>query len=1726
MRKRFVVTVLAFLVVVGFGTGRLGGLPLLRAAQDDARKNVSRKEAVEAAVLIHPDRPASCTRAVNEALRTYLYEPISQLDPQTTKPVGALETDIQDLTRLLKALVDLDAPIAVFSRGAGLEDDAILRTAERNRAAAWLHGWAVFSLLIQEASRPGVGLDIRRRLLVDDNADDDRSTFGLLRTSYRQMRETNTRFREVGLGRLARDAALQVDRLKHRQPPVAEGDPELVFAEARKGQIETWLNSAALDGPLQLRLCDDNGLGLLLSYRQPWTPEAAPPGITHDFAIPSAAFLLGAPLDTPSPNSHRQIHTLWSLVNLQLDTWQNWTMDSLGRRSGNGMQLEPLADWIGHLAADLERNGFVAPRHATGRSDGSGQPTAGKPGQTANADDGLVRRLKKIAGFLDFRQRAADEKAFQELLRDLQRARLDAGDQKVDLQTIKSLQPLIEAATLENDGDYLSDAAIWLRYVVLLSYQNQASVVGDGESGNSLAKVWAVWEKRMGPLGLDKPVDKVAHVGDGRPVFLRWGAWPADGHSSAVLNDLTQAAVAGLTFEDTVRNARLATRETLSGLEVVRFKSVTSPDDAVEYQTRLDGLVKILAKEHETHLSPYMGVLGTIDPSTGALTRLPLPLRPRLLSQVAVLALPGPGHDRSDDAGTAEWLASGTPGEQRRWFDDLAVVDARVRSDWLTHSLVLTAYGMRDPRAIVTALASLSGHAGLSGASPYEYPARSFKQYADDLERAAVRLKDFLDNKVKTDDVLDQIVVDKQKLDRSRVELAAAELGQEVARRGIELSGHFREIAELEIQIEAVRGQIAALKNAAADLHVKEAAQRLALQTRLRDLAMARVEALVQASRKAEELAAQASDRLNSMADSLKHTAEKLREEKKRSFLKSIIKGVIGIVGAVLAPFTGGASVGIAAVAISAVDVIDEVARIDWNNPWQDIGELGAAVGQITASLGKVGVKVEGLIPNDLKSALGDAQKFFKSVEGDVKTVGDASKRYSDPVKAVYEAVKKIGPENQAMLTALVSGLGSGIPAKLSADGQLVVDYALQPIEFADGKMKELLRDVLDAGGVIVNDVQKRGDLFSGLPEMDDPSLKKQMSQALNAALRELPDELLDKYRKPGEATIASVTVRYTGARAKLDAYLDGEGLIHQKARQLVAQVLASGMVLVQKGEKEIVAARQKTEDEIKAAQDKAKKFQDRLLNEAKTAYNDAIQKILDGFQKQEKRLTDIAEKEIAQKDDAGLDYLAGNGIKDAIQENAKLLDQLKQEIAAVREKLDDFQTGVDIATLVSQAADLEARAAQLGVQVSELARKKANLRLLCATFEQTLRQTSKKMADKNLEAAVIAVETAQAELDQAYARALALGIDPFKLRTRRLAGRGAIGLGLRDVLDGLAPPAEALRLLESGNPGGLSDLQQQQAAARRLVANLAEPVVGMIQWVNLLRLNSTQPENGTPLAMPALSGQIVPKPKDLSALGLYLDLLDTIRQTKPNSALEGVRGLAASIDKFYLEKVVSAGFEFAKYSNVMGRDLYWFDAPKNSVFDITFLEDLPEGVRLQVIAAVSFRLTRERVPIDARGAGAYKLGDSDAAYYVIHTQGPDSVNVSPQLVNVPPNALTDTAPLFFYLVPPKDPVSRSNVLLGRRILSDGRLIYRAQAQSLIESVWQGMVASKLDLWKSFNLTGAEGEWTFFLIDNRIEDDKDRLESIKQYRDTLQLTLRLPCLKVMSPQSPSGINPP
>jgi hypothetical protein len=188
----------------------------------------------------------------------------------------------------------------------------------------------------------------------------------------------------------------------------------------------------------------------------------------------------------------------------------------------------------------------------------------------------------------------------------------------------------------------LVDAAVWLRYVLLLSYRYERAVLlGDGE--NTLRKVW----DRLGldlPLEYDRPAAPRSAGG-----FLRWDRPPDAGHSTAVLADLTFATLRYLQFDKDVR-----------ALESDRYRTIRDPKARRPFADKLDGLLRPLHTVYRTRLEPHL-------------------VRPPL----------GPGGSM--------FRQSATAAEQQRWRDDLDALGRQARLGVQLHGLIRDAYRSDDP---------------------------------------------------------------------------------------------------------------------------------------------------------------------------------------------------------------------------------------------------------------------------------------------------------------------------------------------------------------------------------------------------------------------------------------------------------------------------------------------------------------------------------------------------------------------------------------------------------------------------------------------------------------------------------------------------------------------------------------------------------------------------------------------------------------------------------------------------------------------------------------------------------------------------------------------------------------------------------------------------------------------------------------------------------------------
>ena len=138
--------------------------------------------------------------------------------------------------------------------------------------------------------------------------------------------------------------------------------------------------------------------------------------------------------------------------NLQLDTWH-----------GKDLEVGPLSKWLLALAEQehLEK-GF-----------GSGE----RGGGLAEAFKIRVSRLGK---FVRFRSVTTEPARLREVVEGLHKARTEPGTTiaQVVPDLLDAATPLQdEGAAAKNPGEWVRDAEIWLRYLLLLSYRTDSAVL-------------------------------------------------------------------------------------------------------------------------------------------------------------------------------------------------------------------------------------------------------------------------------------------------------------------------------------------------------------------------------------------------------------------------------------------------------------------------------------------------------------------------------------------------------------------------------------------------------------------------------------------------------------------------------------------------------------------------------------------------------------------------------------------------------------------------------------------------------------------------------------------------------------------------------------------------------------------------------------------------------------------------------------------------------------------------------------------------------------------------------------------------------------------------------------------------------------------------------------------------------------------------------------------------
>ena len=835
-----------------------------------------------------------------------------------------------DLNKELNRLQALDAPIEALGFGTG--DDQLRRSAYRYRALAWLHGWAILSHLALDSCKTAAKPETREPFIFLDPAGKRSSSFSMLLSIYHQI-------------------------------------------QVREGS----------DNPLQHLLQDGTDLIYLLSYQEPWRSDR-PTGITHPYYVPSAIDLLGKPGDAPLLD--RNILSLWGIVNLQVDTSHDFELETIRRDSVDQIGKGPLiVKGPNNSVSWLKSNKIVLPPLIEWLDSLQHNPNVDA---FKSGSDLFKQRLYKMQRFLEARQELSSEQKLKGVLHALSDCRLQPNS---DPRSI--IGALIEAATplpAENgQEENLYDAAIWLRYLMLASYQDESSWVSVGsDADNSLEKIWIKY-KLPGEFSLARLRRPPAiAVPLGTMPFLRWNAWPIQGTSSSVLADLTVATYAYLSFDQDRWQH-----------EKTRFSTATQVVDTKQYADWVEKSISDLTVNADSVLSSYF------VPTTNGVSTPPL----QLVGVNGSLAL--------------SFRRSANAVEQSRIAYDLSLIHSQVTEEIGVYGLILKAYRTGDPRGIAEYLRSLNGNSPLSDWNLYSLPEYPFEQYSQQLRDAASELGTLTDQATANDDLRQLFHQRQTSYEVARDEFEAASLGSRVASQARLLSETFNKIAQLDARAAELEQSVQQLRYKGEVSEEQARALSLKYAIQQRELAEAKVEALIAASQQATELVNQATKELDGIKASLLSTADTIHHKKEEERNRGLIKSIITVVGIALAPFTSGASMAIAAGVNQAVDLIGKVKDTNWSNFGDTIATISKISDQATQTVG-LASKYAG---PEVQSGLKDVQAFLASSN-------QAIQGYSEQAKTIYNAIANL-PQEQDVLR-FASAIASGIPISYDPEHQTI----------------------------------------------------------------------------------------------------------------------------------------------------------------------------------------------------------------------------------------------------------------------------------------------------------------------------------------------------------------------------------------------------------------------------------------------------------------------------------------------------------------------------------------------------------------------------------------------------------------------------------------------------------------------------------------------------------------
>ena len=1019
---------------------------------------------------------------------------------------AATTQDIADLSEQLERLVRLEPSIVGSTKW-------VKSYALQYRTLAWIQGWAAFSQVLSQGQGTFTSEERRHLLSLQD-----RSVFKLLLEIYRQMWNAQEQLRELVWRPFARD-------LGNREGTAAF----LLFRRVK----ETFLDPKTPAEPLYFGLGRSQAPAFAQSnrYQEPWPPGACPVWCAWDYFISAHQDILGNPGDDADLGRHRQLLSLWAIVNLQLDNWRD--------QPDNAEQLDftHLKTWLAQLAAsELLR---------------------------LHDEKGVfTKRLQRLAQFLSFRQYAADNVHLHAMVKAVSefRSKVITGTlpltakalcASIPNQDCRSHLEHLFAAGEPLEQEAVQDAGLWLRYIILLSYERQSLTAIFGDAPTNLDSFsQQLMETPVAFLdGLSLPKER-------RPgkVFLRWHGFPGSQHYNTAMTDMMWVTYQYLRLQ----------------------------------QKRLQADCKRFQMYHLRRFRKAYGeaLLVQSQDVTAISDRLSIYLTPgsRLASNLSSPHVPA----------HIAWGFSCTQHEQERMLQDIAGLANTVLP--LRQQIELAAYALQsegeDCNAVMKALGA---SASLNAWDPHAYPQKSFAAYAKDVKEAAATLeREIAALRIETElqHEFDQKLLYYGQL---RLQAKIGKIGAEISKKARAVAQIYQDIAAIEKDMCDLQQEIAVLGIKEAESNEKAKVKAMEYATWMRDLAIAHCQALEAAMATVKDQVAAAMADMQNYSDELKSMAGRIQEENEKKSFFSVIKAVVSIAGAVAAPFLGEGSVAVASIINKVIDVVQIAEKTDWKNFGQAVGAM-VKINATAQSAIAIGMKEWGK-PEDVKKF----EKLREEINSHVKLT-QASVKLG---KSIYDGI-----QNKDDFFKIAACVASQFPSRYNKKThELEFTFGGRQIEIElPDKVQQTIDDIVESGGLFAQQV--KGEVEPILEKVENlPKMEQEFVAMLQNKLKQLPDEML--VETVGEAKADELRAKFKKARnAAVSTYRNLPQDQQAAVTDLLGHIMEKGMPIIKAGNK-LVAIEKDIHKDLLKLQERARSIQEIMRADA----NDTIRKVLDRLQ-------------------------------------------------------------------------------------------------------------------------------------------------------------------------------------------------------------------------------------------------------------------------------------------------------------------------------------------------------------------------------------------------------------------------------------------------------------------------------------------------------------------------------